>query len=121
MRPDFPALVPELPIRRAVAQLVEARAAAAPVLGGDRRLCGILTQKDCFRPVLHASYYQEWRGSVGDYMTSSVVTIDAEEEAIAAAEMFLAHPYRVIPVLSGATLAGMLYRSDLLALLTRAG
>lgn len=121
MRPDFPDLAPDMPIRRAVAQLIEARAAAAAVLGEDRRLCGILTQKDCFRPVLHASYYQEWKGRVADYMTASVVTIDAEDEVIGAAEMFLAHPHRVIPVLRGATLAGMLYRSDVLALLTRAG
>ena len=36
------------------AALAEARAAAAPVIGDDGDLVGILAQKDCFRPALHA-------------------------------------------------------------------
>lgn len=77
MRTDIPTLRAPTPIRRAVAVLVESSIAAAPVLGDDGRLIGILTQKDCFRPVLHASYHREWAGTVADHMSRKVISVDA--------------------------------------------
>ncbi|SIN77078.1 CBS domain-containing protein [Vannielia litorea] len=121
LRADGPTLTAPMPIRQAVALLVEARAAAAPVLRDDGKLAGILSQKDCFGPALHASYHQEWAGRVADYMSERVVTLDAGDDVVRAAEMFLAHPHRVFPVLEEGRLAGMLYRSDVLALLARIG
>lgn len=121
MRTDVPTMTPGMPIRRAVAQLVEARAAAAAVIGDDGRLAGILTQKDCFRPALHASYYQEWTGCVADHMSQKVVTVDARDEVIRVAEMFVTYPHRAFPVLEGTMAVGMLHRSDVLALLARIG
>lgn len=121
MHTDTPILTAETPIRRAVAVLVDARAAAALVLGDDGRLIGILTQKDCFRPALHASYHREWAGRVADHMSHEVISVDVEDEVIRVAEMFIDHPYRVFPVLNGDSVAGLLHRSDVLALLTRFG
>ncbi len=121
MRTGFVSLAPQDPIRRAVAALAAGRAAAAPVLTEDGRLAGILTQKDCFRPALHASYYREWTGCVADHMSAEVVTIDAEDDVMQAAELFLSVPHRVVPVVRGAQLAGLLHRSDVLAALTEAG
>lgn len=121
MRPDFPALCPTMPIRRAVALLVEARAAAAPVIDDDDRMVGILTQKDCFRPVLHASYYREWSGKVADHMSREVISVDTQDELISVAELFLSLPHRVFPVRDGARIAGLIHRSDILARLIRLG
>ncbi|WGH78562.1 CBS domain-containing protein [Jannaschia ovalis] len=121
MRRDIPTLSPETPIRRAVAVLVDARAAAAPVLGEDGHLVGILTQKDCFRPALHASYHREWTGRVADHMSQNVIAVDSEDEVIRVAEMFMEHPHRVFPVLEGGRVAGLLHRADVLALLARFG
>ncbi|WP_112322703.1 CBS domain-containing protein [Oceanibium sediminis] len=121
MRTDVPTLTADTPIRRAVAVLVDAKAAAAPVLGDDGSLVGILTQKDCFRPALHASYHREWTGQVADHMSREVITVDVEDEVNHVAEMFLEHPHRVFPVLDGASVAGLLHRSAVLELLTRFG
>ena len=121
MRRDITMLTEDTPIRRAVAVLVEARAAAAPVLGDDGRLIGILTQKDCFRPALHASYHREWTGRVADHMSGEVVTVDIGDDVIRVAEMFMDQPHRVFPVLDGGSVAGLVHRSDVLALLTRVG
>lgn len=121
MRRDSPTLSAQTPIRRAIAVLVDARAAAAAVLDDDGSLAGILTQKDCFRPALHASYHREWTGQVGDHMSRDVITVDAEDEVIRVAEMFLDHPHRVFPVHEGMRVAGMVHRSDVLALLMRIG
>lgn len=121
MDPDVLRLSPDDPIRAAVAGLVARNAAAAPVLGPDGALVGILTQKDCFRPALHASYYQEWRGTVGERMSHRVVTIDAADNAVHAAEVFLDHPHRVFPVLENGAVVGMLDRAAVLAALFRSG
>ena len=121
MREDAPILTPDTPIRRAVALLVEARSAAAAVIGDDGQLVGILTQKDCFRPALRASYYQEWKGSVVDHMTRDVIKVDVNDDVIHVAEMFLSYPHRVFPVQERTTLAGIVHRSDVLAFLTRIG
>ncbi len=120
MRKDVQTVTSDTPIRRAVALLVEARAAAAPVID-DGWLAGILSQKDCFRPALHASYYREWTGRVADHMTRDVVSVDANDDVMHVAQMFLDYPHRVFPVLDGTSFAGLVHRSDVLALLSRIG
>jgi len=121
MRTDFPALSPDMPIRRAAALLVEARAAAAPVISDDDQLTGFLTQKDCFRSALHASYYREWTGCVADHMSRDVIAVEVEDELIKVAEMFLNYPHRVFPVRDGPRVAGLIHRSDVLAKLMSLG
>jgi len=121
MRRDLQTLAPETPIRQAISILLEARAAAAPVLGEDGQLVGILTQKDCFRPALHASYHQEWTGRVDDQMSPNVITVDASDDVIRVAEMFLSHSHRVFPVLEGTQVIGMAHRSDVLTFMLREG
>ncbi len=121
MRTEFPLLTPQTPIRRAAAQLVEARAAAAPVVGDDDRLVGFLTQKDCFRSALHASYYREWKGNVADHMSLEVIVLDPADDLISAAEMFLSHPHRVFPVCDAGQVVGLVHRSDILAKLILLG
>jgi CBS domain-containing protein len=121
MRRDVPTLAPGTPMRQAISILLDARAAAAPVLGEDCQLVGILTQKDCFRPALHASYHQEWTGRVADEMSSNVVTVDASDDVIRVAEMFLSHPHRVFPVMEGTQVLGMAHRSDVLSFMLGEG
>lgn len=121
MRTDFPRLTPDTPIRDAAAMLVDHRAASAPVVDDNGVLTGILTQKDCFRPALNASYYRQWSGTVADRMSRGAITLDAATDPVTAAEAFLEHPHRSFPVVKGGQLVGMLHRSDLLAHLLRLG
>lgn len=120
-RRDVPNLTSHTPIRRAVAVLVDAKSEAAPVTDNDGRLIGILTQKDCFRPALHASYHREWSGRVEDHMSREVISVSSEDEVIRVAEMFVEYPHRVFPVVDGDNVLGLLYRADVLALLIRFG
>ena len=121
MDTGFPRLTPEMPIREAVAALVARDAPAGLVFDDHDRMCGILTQKDCFRPALNASYYQQWTGTVRDSMSPAVVTIPAGADLVAAAEMFLEKPHRVVAVMDGGTPVGMLQRAAVLAALLERG
>lgn len=118
---DAPVLTTETPIRRAVATLVQQQVTAAAVIDDSGRLKGVLSQKDCFRPALNASYYQEWKGTVGDFMSPDVLVLPANSDVLAAAEAFLEHPYRIFPVVDKEVFIGMLRRSDVLKRLVELG
>lgn len=121
LRTDMPVLTPAMPIRRAVAVLVQQHASAAAVIDDSGDLQGILTQKDCFRPSLNASYYQEWKGTVADFMSPNVMTLTADIDVMTAAEAFLDHSHRLFPVLEGEQFVGILLRSDVLKRLVELG
>lgn len=105
---------PDLEVTRAVARLLRASVSGAPVVDDGGGLVGMFTAKDCFRAVLHASYHQELGGQVADFMASPVETLEADLGIVAAAERFLATPYRRFPVTRDGTLVGIITRLDLL-------
>ncbi len=115
MQKDVIRLTPEMAVRDAVAALVNKKAQLASVVDDTGTLIGVITQKDCFRSALNASYYRQWRGSVKDYMTTDVETLDASTDFVTAAQVFLDRPYRAYPVLRDGELVGVLRRTDLLA------
>ena len=115
MRTDFRRLSPSMPIREAVAIFARQHISAAPVVEEDGSLAGILTEKDCFRPMLNASYYQQWDGCVADFMSREVRSLQVALDLVSAAEEFLARSHRVYPVLREEAVIGVLHRSDLFA------
>lgn len=119
MTPDPLTLPPGMEINRAAALLIGRRISGAPVTDPAGRLIGMLTAKDCFKAVLHASYHQDLGGRVADYMSAPVETLDADLGITAAAERFLATPYRRFPVMREGRLVGILTRLDLLRAFTR--
>lgn len=114
MRPDFPTLRLDTPIREAVALFVDTGWAAAPVVDEKGGLIGIMSQKDCFRSALNASYYRQWSGTVEGHYTKNVESVDVDTDLVTAAQMFMDKPFRAYPVTHHGLLVGMLNREDLL-------
>lgn len=115
MREDFLRLSPTTPIREAAAAFARMGLAAAPVLDDTGVLVGVLTEKDFLRPMLNASYYQQWEGSVTDFMSHEVRALTADLDPVSAAEEFLARSHRFYPVMPDGVVVGLLHRSDLFA------
>lgn len=111
---DVIPLAPDTEILHAMNLLLERQISGAPVVDANGNLVGMLTQKDCLRAALQASYFQEWGRPVSDYMNRKVETLDAELDLVAAARHFLSSPYRRFPVVEEGRLAGQISRSDLL-------
>jgi len=107
-------LTPDMEINRAMNLLIDNRISGAPVLDATGNLVGMLSQKDCLKAALHATYYREWGDTVAGYMSGPPEALDAELDLVEAAEAFLASPFRRFPVMSEGRLVGQISRSDLL-------
>jgi CBS domain-containing protein len=107
-------LKPDMDLHRALQVLLENDISGAPVVDHHGALVGILTEKDCFRAAVQASYHRELAGPVSDFMSHPVETLDADTDIVTVIEKFLESPYRRFPVVAGSVLAGQLSRKDVL-------
>lgn len=101
-------------IHEAIKLLIKEQISGAPVVDQTGALVGFLSEKDCFKVSFCCCYYQDRGGRVSDYMTRSVITVNAETDIITVAEMFLKGPYRRFPVVSGDRVVGVISRRETL-------
>jgi len=121
MSANLVTLQPDMDVMEAVQILTERGIPGAPVVDDVGNFVGLLAEKDCVEAVLKASYYEEWGGSVSEYMQTSVRTIDAATSIIDAAKLFIETSLRGFPVMDNNRIVGQLNRSDLLKALIRLG
>lgn len=103
-----------------------------PVVNGRGKLAGIVSEKDLFRAMYplyeeyllepHAYYNQELQEEeirairtqpVEKYMSTQVVTIDAEASILHAGGLMLARGFHRLPVLHEGKLVGIVSREDI--------
>ena len=114
MKPNPLTFTPDMDIHEAMKLLVEQWLSGAAVIDLRGNLVGLLSESDCLRVGLNAAYHDEWGGTVGDYMTRGVKTIDADSSIIEIAELFTKTPYRRYPVLKENRLVGQISRRDVM-------
>ena len=107
-------LIPEMEIVQAVGVLMEADIAGAPVVDAEGRLVGILSEKDCMRVVLNATYHSEYGGTVSEFMSTPVETLSPEDSIADAAQHFLDKRYHRYPVVHEGRLVGQISRRDVM-------
>ena len=99
---------------KAVHTLLEHGLSGAPVVDANKRLIGYLSEKDCLKAALDASYFRREEGTVQDFMSREVTSLSGDASLIDAIEMFLSKHYRCLPVVEGSRLIGQLSRRDIL-------
>ena len=105
---------PDTDIHEAINLLIGEQISGAPVVDATGALVGFLSEKDCFKVTFCCCYYQDRGGRVSDYMARSVITVSADTDIVAVAEMFLKGPYRRFPVVTGDRVVGVISRRDAL-------
>lgn len=108
------AFAPDMDLLEAARMLLDRRASGAPVVDALGNLIGMLTERDYLSAVLSATYHHDTGGSVVDYMTRDVQTVDAEESLMDVATRFVEHRYRSYPVMEDNRVVGMVSRHDVL-------
>ena len=116
------------PIEGAAALLADRRITAAPVVDGDGRLIGLVSEGDLLRdrvpedPTAHlrpvpANHHRP--RVVVEVMTHEVLTAWLDEDVSDVARTMLVHDVRSMPVLDGGRLVGIISRRDLLRTVVR--
>ncbi len=105
--------------------LLQQRIASAPVVDAAGKLVGIASEADLLRgrsgpdprahlrPVEPGPVGSPGR-SVGDVMSTPVVSVRGDEDVARAAELLLGHGLKMLPVVAGGRVVGVLARRDLL-------
>jgi CBS domain-containing protein len=115
---DLVTLAPDLEIVEAVATLMKHGVSGACVVDEAGELVGVLSKRDCLRAALNASYYRQWGGTVSEYMTRNVETLDAAMDIVGAAERMVESAFRRFPVMRHGRLVGQISRTDVLKALS---
>ncbi len=105
---------PVMGIHQAIHQLIQKRISGAPVVDRTGNLVGMLTERDCMKIALSASYYGESAGKVAEYMQPVPKTIEADASIVEVASMFLQEGHRRYPVVEDNRLVGQISRHDVL-------
>lgn len=114
MARELVTLRPETEINSAMQVLLRRRISGAPVVSASGELVGVLSKKDCLKAALQSAYHHRPGGTVADYMSAQVETLDAHLEVLAACERFVASSFRRFPVLREGRLVGQISRADML-------
>ena len=107
-------LSPDMSLLDAVHLLLERRISGAPVIDSHGNLAGILTEKDCLRAALNASYYGDLGGLVSDHMQRHVATVSDDTPIFEVTRLFINGHFRRYPVVHGHRLVGSISRRDVL-------
>lgn len=105
---------PEDEVLHAIHALLEHGLSGAPVTDHDGRLIGFLSEKDCLKVALNASYFEQRAGLVKDYMSRDVISVKGDGSLIDAIETFVNRSFRCLPVVEGERLIGQISRRDIL-------
>ena len=79
--------------------LLKNNISGAPVTDNNNNLVGILSEKDCLRIFANGSFHGMPGGSVDQYMTKAVSTVDISTDLFSVADKFLQHNF--IPRVGG--------------------
>ncbi|MDP1771826.1 MAG: CBS domain-containing protein [Methylobacter sp.] len=98
----------------AVNKLLDHKITSAPVVDQRGHLLGMFSEKDVMDIVLEAVYNQSMSGKVGDYMTTEVISVNADSSIVDLAAKFQQSTVRSFPVFQDNDLVGIVSRTDVL-------
>ncbi len=106
----------------AIGILLNNNISGAPVIDKNKKLIGILSEKDCLHVFAESSQTDRaipsaislGRGTVELFMTKSISTIKSDDDLFSVVDIFLKNNFRRLPVLDGEKLVGQISRRDIL-------
>ena len=138
MTRDVTTVSPDTPIVEAASLMVKHNVSGLPVINGNGKLVGIVTESDFLRPVGPLAGRRRWlevlmkpeltaperlwaeATRVKDIMTANPIAIGEDTPLQEAVRLMAEHDVKRLVVTSGGKLAGIVSRADLLNALARA-
>ena len=122
MTTDLITLEKDMNVYYAIGILLNNNISGAPVIDRNKKLIGILSEKDCLEVFAESSQtdialpsaISLGRGTVEQFMTKSISTIKADDDLYSVVDIFLKNNFRRLPVLQDEKLVGQISRRDIL-------
>jgi len=105
---------PDTDLFAAIERLLASRISGAPVVDGEGRMVGMLSEGDCLRSILSGAYYEAVGGVVADCMTTDLESVSPEADIIELCQRFVSGRRSRFPVVENGRLVGQISRSDVL-------
>ena len=105
---------PNATVEEAVGLLLRHGISALPVIDGDRRLLGLVSEYDLLKNLFDG---QSTSRPVSEYMMREVRTVAPVDNVASVAEWFLAERYRRYPVVDNGRLVGVISRRDIMRII----
>ncbi len=104
------------PIREVIDTIIDEGISGGPVLDEQKKLIGIISEKDCLRLLVDEAYHNLPASTrrVSDYMSRNVQTLTPAADVVEAANAFLNSPVRRLPIVDQGKLVGQVSRRDIL-------
>lgn len=110
-----PAIVTaDMSIISALRIILDKKHSAAVVIDDDNHLIGLLSEADCIEGAFGGGVYEQDGMFVSDRMSTDIETINSESSVISSVNCFLSNNRRLLPVMEGQKLVGILTRDNLL-------
>lgn len=104
----------DMSIISALRIILDKKQSAAAVVDNQGLLVGLLSEADCIEGAFGGGVYEQDGMFVSDRMSTEVETVSSESSVIASVNRFLTNNRRMLPVLEGKKLVGILTRENLL-------
>jgi CBS domain-containing protein len=114
MKRDVVTVTRNAELTRVVRLLVEKDISGVVVVDEDGRVAGIVTERDCIETMTSSGYFDQLGGPISDYMSTSVVTVNPNDNLIDVATLLTESKYRRFPVVQDGRLVGIIARRDVL-------
>jgi CBS domain-containing protein len=111
MTPDLVTVRPDASIEEAIELLLTEQISGLPVLDQTGHLVGVITEF----ALLAVAYDQRVKNhTVGEHMTTELITVDYDDSIRRVADLCIVHRVRRLPVLRDGRLVGIIARRDVL-------
>ncbi len=105
---------PDINVMSAIETLLKHQISGATVVNSQGKMVGILSEIDVMETLIHSSYHGEGSGSVKDFMSEEITSVNPEMGIIDLANLFLEKRFRRLPVVENGKLIGQVSRRDVL-------
>lgn len=99
-------LLPSTGIYEAIQALLDRRISGATVVDEQGNVVGVISEMDCLRAILSGTYHGQVGGTVGDYMTKQVESVDPDKTILDVARQLVDGHRRRLPIVKDGKFIG---------------
>lgn len=96
--------------------MIKHRVTGLPVVSADKRLLGLVSEKDLFKLLYHSERKDM---TVGRIMTTTLTTFDENDDLAKICECLITNSFRRVPILADGKLVGIISRTDVVKFILR--